>query len=383
MKIRWLHCGAGLSVLCFAISAPFSAAHAAVTISSQPTQNMTCAGGVCAPTAKSAVLNVADLKTLLASGNLTVTTTGSGVQAKDIRVDAALTWANNAALAFDAYRDIAIGKTVSVTGAGGLSLTTNDGGKNGVLSFGAKGHVAFGFNGGSPGTLSIDGASYTLVFTVIGLIATVAENPSGHLALAGNYDASGDATYTAAIVQTPFTGTFEGLGNAISNLRIKNRKDKGDGNFALFLQIGEGGVVADMGLENIDIFAAPISGSGALTADNEGLLRADWASGKIQAESQGFEPGSNIGGLVQYNGGTIVDSHASVSLIDHTQGAALGGLAASEGGTISGSYATGSIDGGIVASAGGLVGVVSQSGDTTGAILNCYATGAISGGGSS
>jgi hypothetical protein len=207
-KIHRLRCAGRFIAISFVMSVPLSVAHAAVTISSGPTKNISCAGDVCAPTAVDAVLNAGDLETMLASGNLTITTTGSSVQAKDIRVDASVAWANSAALTFDAYRAITVDRTVSVTGAGGLSIVTNDGGRNGELSFGSKGHVTFGFNGGSPGTLSIDGASYTLVFTVIGLIATVAENPSGHLALAGNYDASGDATYRAAIVQTPFTGSF-------------------------------------------------------------------------------------------------------------------------------------------------------------------------------
>ena len=73
----------GASVAALASMLATTSAHATVAISSQTTQNMTCSGGVCAPTAKSAVLNAGDLETLLASGNVSVTTTGSGVQAKD------------------------------------------------------------------------------------------------------------------------------------------------------------------------------------------------------------------------------------------------------------------------------------------------------------
>jgi len=61
-------------------------ADAAVTISTAATQNMSCPGGVCSPTAASAVLNVNDLTTMLASGNVTVNTgTGSlPAQVEDI-----------------------------------------------------------------------------------------------------------------------------------------------------------------------------------------------------------------------------------------------------------------------------------------------------------
>src|SRR5215469_15471355 len=45
---------------------------AAVTISTASTQNMTCANSICAPTATDAVLNVADLEKLLASGRASI-----------------------------------------------------------------------------------------------------------------------------------------------------------------------------------------------------------------------------------------------------------------------------------------------------------------------
>src|SRR5579863_10017482 len=68
--------------LCLALPA-----HAAVTISSAATSNMTCASGICAPTATDAVLNVGDLEAMLSSGSAEVTTTGSGsVQADNIEV---------------------------------------------------------------------------------------------------------------------------------------------------------------------------------------------------------------------------------------------------------------------------------------------------------
>src|SRR5437667_5614640 len=103
-------------------------AFAEVTISSAPTENMNCAGGVCAPLAKKAVLNVVDLENLLASGNVEITTTGAGVQANNIRLNASLTWTTSSALSFDAYRAIAIDQPISVSGLGGLSLRTNDSG---------------------------------------------------------------------------------------------------------------------------------------------------------------------------------------------------------------------------------------------------------------
>ncbi|HEY5048225.1 MAG TPA: hypothetical protein VII49_09415, partial [Rhizomicrobium sp.] len=93
-----MHLRAGFFALSVALVFAAAGAHADVTISSAQTQNMSCSGGVCTPTAKDAVLNVTDLTNLLASGNVEVTTTGSGVQANNIDVNAAFGWSSTSAL---------------------------------------------------------------------------------------------------------------------------------------------------------------------------------------------------------------------------------------------------------------------------------------------
>ncbi len=104
-------------------------AQAAVTISNSPTKNMACSAGVCTPTHKSAVLNAGDLQTMLASGNVRVTT-GSGSLASetsDIDVTANVSWASFSTLTLDACHSITVSKTLSVTGTGGLAFVTDDG----------------------------------------------------------------------------------------------------------------------------------------------------------------------------------------------------------------------------------------------------------------
>ena len=56
------------------------------------------------PRRQGAVLNTGDLQTMLASGNLAVTTTGSGVQAKDIIVASGFSWSTCTTLALEADR---------------------------------------------------------------------------------------------------------------------------------------------------------------------------------------------------------------------------------------------------------------------------------------
>ena len=107
-----MHYGLRIFAAAAALALAAAPARAVVTISSGATQNMSCAGGICAPTAKTAILNVSDLEGFLASGNVTVTTTGTGVQAGDIRVRSALGWTNSSTLSLEAHRSVAIDAAV-------------------------------------------------------------------------------------------------------------------------------------------------------------------------------------------------------------------------------------------------------------------------------
>src|SRR6202040_2167863 len=163
-----------------------SVTHADVSISKKPTQNMSCDAGVCTATARKAVLNVGDLQTMLASGDVAVKT---GSVAKDIDVDQPLTWASISRLTLDAQRSVTVKKPVTVTAAGALTLTTNDGGSGGVFITGGEGHVKFL---DMASNLVINGNNYVLVGSVATLVKAVTANPSGNFALANNYNAKAD-----------------------------------------------------------------------------------------------------------------------------------------------------------------------------------------------
>ena len=194
-----------LTVLLFTATA----AHAALVISSAPTQNMSCSGGVCTAAAKDAVLNAGDLQNLLAAGSATVAT---GTAARDIDVRAALTWVSANTLSLDANRSIVVNQPVSAAGSGGVTIFTNNGGKGGTLSFGANGNVTFW---STSDRLEINGASYALVDNIATLASGIAANPGGNYALANSYDASIDGTYDSSPVDTVFSGSFQGLGNSV------------------------------------------------------------------------------------------------------------------------------------------------------------------------
>jgi hypothetical protein len=404
-------------------------AQAALVISSKPTNNVSCSAGVCTATAKSAVMNVAELTTMLGAGDVTLV---SGSKAKDIEVKSAFSWASASRLTLDAYQSIAFDRSMTVAGSGAVTLTTNDGGSGGMLSFGTDGRIHFWDLSSS---LVIDGASYTLVADIATLASDIAANPAGRYALAKNYDASVDGTYTHAPVLTPLTGTVEGLGNSIANLNIYGKGSKIQ--VGLFGSIAASGSVNDLRLLSFYGKYGKQDTTGGLTASNAGTLKGDFVSGTIQQNNTSANTGmlagvnlgtirycqteggitqpnsaaNSIGGLVGYNESSIDHSSSSVSI--HAVGYYLiGGLVGrSGGGTISNSSASGALSNGpyndtvggllgttccgaptsIVSShatgavggslAGGLVGNLSHAGDT---IVNSYASGivvAFSGGG--
>jgi hypothetical protein len=337
------------------------AARAAVIVSSDATQNMTCTNGVCAPTAAKAVLNAGDLETLLASGDVEVTTTGEGVQAKDITIKAPVGWSSGSVLTLDAQKSIAIDQPISITGPAGLTLRTNDGGKKGVFSLGPRGNVSFANLASS---LTINGAAYTLVSDIATLASDIAANPSGDFALAANYDASENRSNVAVA----FTGTFEGLGNVISNFSWA-----GSGNSGLFAEVYPGGVLRDIGMVNADVTGTnrtskEVTSIGALAGSNSGAILSSYSTGTVTDRK-----GADEGGLVGVNVGTITNSHAAVavSAVMNLFGKA-GGLVGGSTGSVSGSYASGAVSG---FRAGGLLGFCMG-----GTVTDSYATGNVKAG---
>jgi hypothetical protein len=170
-------------VACLIVPFAPTVAQATLTISSDPTSNMSCTSMACLPTAADAVLNVADVTSRLASHNLKIATTGGGADAGDIDIEGALSWSSSRVLTLNTHDSIKIDQPVSVVGTGGLAFIIG----HGDLSFGLSGRVKFWDLASS---LTIDGQAYTLIGNVADLASGVAANPSASLALADNYDAS-------------------------------------------------------------------------------------------------------------------------------------------------------------------------------------------------
>ncbi len=326
------------AILAICIAAA-SHAHADVVISSGVTSNMTCSGGVCAPTATNAVLNVHDLERLLASGNAEVTTTGTGVQADNIDVNGRVSWSSTYPLVMDAYESITVAQSVYVNGLSSLTLTTNDGGKSGTISFGSKGNISFANLSSS---LIIDGAAYVVAGDLSTLADDIAANTQGNFALANDYDASHDGTYSAAPLGY-FYGRFSGLGHTISHLTVISTRDAGLFGAAYYDVCCITVSKSHMKASGQYAYAGEIAGESGTTIHNVRF------QGKIDCDNC-----PAAGGIIGESGNSISDAQADVILTGSAYAA--GGLVGwVDQGSISNSWSVGSVSGDAT---GGLIGIM-------------------------
>ena len=85
-----------------------------------------------------------------------------------------------------------------------------------------------------------------------------------------------------------FNGTFEGLGNTISNLTISNAAQSGAENIGLFSQVN--GTVADLILKNVNVSITNSGGAfvdlGALTGLTYGTINNVSVTGSVFLDDQ-------------------------------------------------------------------------------------------------
>jgi hypothetical protein len=339
-----------------------TAAHAAITISTHKMKDESCTSGVCTPTGPNPNIRVKDLEKLLVQSDIRIVT---GQGATGIGVLDPLTWASSHRLTLDANQSIHIRAPVVVEGTGGVTLITNDGGTGGDYYFDAPGSITFW---DTTSSLVINGKTFTLEKDLKTLAGDIAEHPARSYALANNYDASVDGSYSQSIVSTAFSSTFEGLGNAVSGLSISDKS----GSVSFFSYLGPSAKIRDFGLESF-YFIAGISAGLANTSD--GLILRCHATGSLEG------PSGLMGGLVVVNSGKIIQSSASVGMtttgLRKGEGLLAGGLVAEmSAGRIENSHADVYIDAEKNGTVGGLAGSVSSGAS----IIDSYATGSVDSG---
>ena len=331
-----------LFVVAMAALLATTATQASVEINANPTKNMNCSAGVCAPTAKNAVLNTTDLANMLATSDVKVMT-GSG--AVTITVSGSFSWTSAHRLTLDAYYNVSFRAPVVVAGQGAVTITTNDGGTGGDLIFFPGAKLDFWDTSSS---LTINGNDYTLEGDLKALAEGVRANLYGRLALVRDEDLATHGQYKASPVKPWFGGIFEGLGHTIDHLVIK---DDHRGNCGLFKHTAGGGVLRDITLAHVDISGR--DGVGALVGNSNGSIFNSSASGVVRG-------GAYVGGLAGTMFTTMANSSAAVSVYGgwgtrETLGP-VGGLVGNASGTIMRSHSTGDVNGGAYVTLGSLVG---------------------------
>ncbi|MDE2604283.1 MAG: filamentous hemagglutinin, partial [Bradyrhizobium sp.] len=325
-------------------------------------------GPVFTANANDSVINATTLQTALGAANVVVSTGSGGTQAGDITVNAPVTWSSSSTLTLDAFHSIAINAPMTIAGAGGLALKTNDGGTGGTLSF--AGGVQYTGTPNTGQSLSINSQTYSLVYDMTGL-QNINTALTGNYALAKPLDATGVVGWTplgtnglGTILNSGngFTGAFTGLGNTISNLTVNIGANNYAGLFGY-----SGGAISQVGLVGGSVTGG--GNVGGLVGYQSGGSIAD-----VYVTTSVSSPGNNIGGLVGVQaGGIITQAYTSGAVNGH---GLVGGLVGFGAGTITQAYATGAVTG-LGSAVGGLIG--EQNG---GSITQAYATGAVTGSGS-
>jgi len=329
----------------------------------------------------------------LATTNVTLQTTAGGATGAgvaiangqgDINIDADISWASGNSLTLDAYRDVNFYANVQVTGAGGVVLKTGSGGAGDYGFFGGK---SLSYTGGA-GTLNINGQNYTLLHSLADIASL---NPSavtlitGQYALAQSLDAT-DTPYTGAVLSNAatraFVGTFTGLGNTVSNVKISAASSNAVGFFGYTGTATESATIRDFGLINPVISNSGNGALGTLIGGTGGLTTVR----NVFADNYTLSAVRSVGGLVGSlsSGSLIENAYATGSLTFTPNNSAVyaGGMVGEvRDATINNAYADVNITTtGTVASSGvgGLVGrLVTTTDAARSAITNAFSTGAI------
>ena len=270
----------------------------------------------------------ANLGTALGSGNVSIATAAGSASCTgatcgagnssgngDIIFNDAVSWSANT-LTLSAYRNIAVNSTVSVSGTGGLTLTTNTGsatGKDaGYLKTAQSGSSFSGkINWTSSGALSMNGSAYTQVTDQAGLAAMSSANK---YFLANNIALTGAWTPI-----TGFGGVLDGLGHTLGNLSNGASTSNDQGLFGTI----SGATIQNLGItsgtlsgyNNVGAFVGRASG-GTNTLRNLFTAPASSGTATVTIAPDGTAQRSNIGGILGQ-----LDSGATLYIADSNNGA--------------------------------------------------------------
>lgn len=157
----------------------------------------------------------------------------------------------------------------------------------------------------------------------------------------------------------PFSGTFDGDGHSISGLYIN---DDAKDSVGLFGNVGAGGVVQKVGVENSYIVGK--SAVGSIAGVNGGSISNVYNTGFVSGKSA-------VGGLSGRNDGSIGDAYENGRVVGTDS---IGGIAGYSNGTIKSVYNIGAVEGfSFVGSLVGVIGENSKVDDSYNSLESCMA----------
>ena len=328
-------------------------------------------------------ISAATLASNLSAGNITIQTIATGAGNGDIFVNVPVTWSSSNKLTLNAYRDINFNASITNSAGGSLVLrsdmtgtgsgTINSNGESVNLSGGGRADLYYNptsYAAPINFALILGATPYTAWMLVNDAtnLQGMSTNLGGAYALGKDIDATATSTWNSGAgfapvgnSSTPFTGNFDGLNHAITNLTINRPTQNYVG---LFGGIGSGSAVRNAGL-----VGGSVSGNsavGGLVGENRGSVSNSYVTFSVIGNS-------TVGGLVGENYGSVSNSYATGNVSGVGIAIAIGGLVGWTyySSDISNSYAAGSVTG--LSSVGGLVG------QDYGSVSNSYATGSVSG----
>ncbi|MHB8370295.1 MAG: two-partner secretion domain-containing protein [Leptospirales bacterium] len=142
---------------------------------------------------------------------------------------------------------------------------------------------------------------------------------------------------------TPFTGTFNGGGNVLSNLTIN---DSSNAHVGLFGSVGSGGTVENLTLANANILSTSTGTvfAGGIAGANSGTISGVSVTGTVEGSDN---TGSMTGGVAGYNNGTLTNGWSGATVAGSGGVGYAGGVTGwnDTGGTVEDSYFTGILGG--------------------------------------
>lgn len=303
----------------------------------------------------------------------------------DIFVNDSINWSSNRTLTLNAYRNIEINQTLTVTGSGTAKLALLYGqGTTGSYTINAPINLPAGDNFSTK-----NGNANAITYRVITTLGDWNSNTGNDLqgmqgnlgrnyALGADIDASDTSNWTNGFTPVGnfrnndpngtanyYQGTFDGLGHTISNLYINRPTTYSVGLFGMTMPTGTYSIL-NVGLVNVNVTGRDYVGG--LAGRTGGIVTNVYATGNVSGAGTTY---GQVGGLIGRNRGTVTKAYANVNVT--SLGDNVGGLIGwSDNGNVTNVYATGNVSGDQYV--GGLVGYVS-----TNTVSNSYATGSVTG----